>query len=153
MELLDRLEALLGRSAALPLTDKKVVAERELLGLIQLIRAALPRELREAQRLRGEAERLHRSAQDEARRIVLDAQVTAQRLVDQSAVLKEVEQRGQDLLAHAEKDARDVRQGADAYARTVLADLEEHVLRILEVIRKGRELLKDSGSSAYNEQS
>ncbi len=142
IELLDMLEALVVRSSTLPLTDKKVVAEAEILGVLQQIRSALPRELVEAQRLRLEAERVHRTAQDDARQIVLDAQGTARRLVDESTVLKEVERRGQDLLAQTEKDARIIREGADAYAKEVLGELEENVLRILDAIRKGRALLK-----------
>lgn len=142
IELLDTLEALVVRSSTVPLTDKKVVAEAEILGVLQQIRAALPRELVEAQRLRLEAERLHRGAQDDARQIVLEAQATARRLVDESAVLKEVERRGQDLLGQTEKEVRTIRQGADAYAKEVLDDLEQSVLRVLEAIRKGRALLK-----------
>ncbi len=142
IELLDQLEAVVIRSSPLPLTDKKVVDQEEILGVLQLIRAALPRELVEAQRLRLEAERLHRRVQDDARQIVLEAQATARRLVDESAVLKEVERRGQDLLARTEEDARNIRAGADAYVREVLQDLEASLLRILEAIRKGRALLK-----------
>lgn len=142
IELLDALETLVVRSSTLPLTDKKVVVEAEILGVLQQIRAALPRELVEAQRLRLEAERLHRSAQDEARRIVMDAEETARRLVDQSAVLKEVEHRGQDLLTQAKHDAHAIHSGADAYATQVLGELEANVLRILDAIRKGRALLK-----------
>lgn len=153
MDLLDRLEGLLQRSAAVPLTDKKVVAERELLGLVQMIRAALPGELREAHRLRTDAEALHRTAQDEARRIVLEAQATARRLVDDSAALKDADRRGHELLTRAGHEARGVREGADAYAGKVLADLEDSLLRILEAVRNGRRLLKDAGTSAYNEQS
>ncbi len=142
IELLDELEALIVRSSALPLTDKKVIQEAEVLGVLQLIRAALPRDLVEAQRLRLEAERLHRSAQDDARQIVLEAQTTARRLVDESAVLKVVERRAQDLMAQTERDAQAIRDGADGYARQVLEELEESVVRILEAIRKGRALLK-----------
>ncbi len=142
IELLDALEALVVRSSTLPLTDKKVVAETEILGVLSQIRTALPRELVEAQRLRLEAERLHRVAQDHARQIVLDAEETARRLVEESNVLKEVERRGQDLLAVTQKDARSIRTGAEAYANQVLSELEERVLRVLEAIRKGRALLK-----------
>ena len=71
-ELLARLEVLLQRGAAVPLTDKKVVDEREVLGMLEMIRAVLPTELREAQAQAEEAERVLRAAQNDARRIVLD---------------------------------------------------------------------------------
>lgn len=144
LELLTRLEALLRH---------KVVDEGEVRDLLRMIRDALPAELRDAERLRGQAEQVLRAAQDEARRIVLEAQATARTLAEEHAVAREAARRGQDLVARAEQDARGIREGADAYAAGVLADLEQGVARILETIRRGRELLKESAGSAYNEQS
>lgn len=144
LELLARLETLV---------RTKVVDEREVRDLLGMIRDALPEEVREAERLRRQAEQVLRAAQDEARRIVLEAQATARTLADEHAVTREAARRGQDLLARAEQEARGIREGADAYAARVLGDLEAGVSRILETIRRGRELLKESASSAYNEQS
>lgn len=118
LELLGRLETLLRGTGGGP--GRKALDVDEALGLLRMIRAALPGELAETHRLRLEAERIQRQVQDEARRIVLEAQATAQR------------------------EAREVRDGADAYAARVLAELEETVLRVLEAIRKGRRLLKDA---------
>ena len=153
LELLTRLEALVQRAATAPLTDKKMVDEREVQSILQMIRTVLPEDLREAARLRGEAERTMQSAQDEARRLVLEAQATARRLVEEHAVAKAAARQADDLVGGAERDARTVRDGADAYAARVLGDLEQTVARILETIRRGRELLKDVPASAYNEQS
>jgi hypothetical protein len=152
-ELLTRLELLLQRSTALPLTDKKVVDEREALGVLEMIRAVLPEQLRDAAARADEAERVLRAAQDDARRIVLEAQATARRLVEDHALLDEAARRGDDLIARAQRDAQAVREGADHYAAGVLAELEESVSHVLEAIRRGREMLKGSVASAYNEQS
>jgi len=153
LELLTRLEALFQRAATVPLTDNKMVDEREVQSILRMIRTALPENLREAARLRRDAERTMQSAQDEARRLVLEAQATARRLVEEHAIAKAAAQQADDLLGRAERDARGVRDGADAYAAGVLGDLEQSVARILETIRRGRELLKDVPTSAYNEQS
>lgn len=152
-ELLARLETLLQRSTAVPLTDKKVVDEREALSVLEMIRAVLPAQLRDADARAAEAERVLRVAQDDARRIVLEAQATARRLVEDHALLIEAARRGEDLLARAERDAQSVREGADHYAAGVLAELEESVSRVLDAIRRGREMLKGPTASAYNEQS
>ncbi len=146
MELLDRIEDLMQRSAAVPLTDKKMVDAAAVLGLVEMIRSALPMELHDAHRLQTEMQTRHRGAQDEARQLVEEAQATARKLVEQSEVLQEIRRRAEDLLAQARSDSHATRDGADAYARQVLDELEDHVTRILEAIRKGRDLLQRGGA-------
>jgi len=153
LDLLARLEALVHHAPPLPRTEKKAVDEREVLGLVAMIREALPDDLREAGRTRREAERTLQAAQDEARRIVLEAQATARRIVEEHAVAREAVRRSEEVWARAEQEARAIREGADAYAARVLGELEQSVTRVLEAIRRGRELLKDAVASAYNEQS
>lgn len=51
---------------------------------------------------------------------------------------------GRDHLADAQRKAKEIREGADAYATQVLGELEEIILRVLEAIRKGKQLLKDA---------
>lgn len=139
MELLTRLETLL-RGAEVKAGSRSPKTE-EALGLVRMIREALPAELSEVNRLRAEAERIHRRAQDEARRIVLEAQATARRRNDAVAAQSMIG--GQDRLADAQRKAIEIREGADAYATQVLGELEASILRVLEAIRKGKQLLKD----------
>jgi hypothetical protein len=141
LELLTRLEALLRGGGGRP--GQRPPDGQEALGLVGMIRAALPAELSHGHRLRLEAEQIHRRAQDEARRIVLEAQATAQRRVDHGAIAPETGTRSQQQLAQAHREAREIRDGADAYAAKVLNDLEHSILRVLEAIRKGKQLLKD----------
>jgi hypothetical protein len=139
MDLLTRLETLLrgvegNAGSGSPKTE-------EALGLVRMIRRALPAELSEVHRVRAEAERIHRHAQDEARRIVLEAQATARRRTD---VAPQPITTGQDHLADAQRKAKEIREGADTYAAQVLGELEGSILRVLEAIRKGKQLLKDA---------
>lgn len=146
MELLDRIEALIERSAAVPLTDKKMVDAAAVVGLVEMIRSVLPQDLHDAHLLREDLEMRHRGAQDEARRIVEEAQATARRMVEQSEVLREIRRRAEDLLAQARSDAQATREGADTYARQVLDEMEAQLIRILEAVRKGRDLLQRGGA-------
>ena len=150
-ELLTRLEALLQRGAPVPLTDKRVVDEREALAVLQEIRAVLPADLREAQARAEEAERVLRAAQDEAWRVVLEAQATARRLVEEHALIEAATRRAEDIVSRAERDVQATREGADAYAARVLAELEQSVTRVLEAIRRGRELLVASSRDVTEE--
>jgi hypothetical protein len=139
MDLLTRLETLLrgveqNAASGSPKTE-------EALGLVRMIRRALPAELSEVHRLRAEAERIHRHAQDEARRIVLEAQATVRRRTDGAP---QPITTGQDHLADVQRKAKEIREGADTYAMQVLGELEGSILRVLEAIRKGKQLLKDA---------
>lgn len=140
MDLLSRLETLL-RGVDIKAGSRSPKTE-EALGLVRMIRGALPAELSEFNRLRAEAERIDRHAQDEARRIVLEAQATARRQTN--AIAPQTMTSGRDHLADAQRKAKEIREGADAYATQVLGELEEIILRVLEAIRKGKQLLKDA---------
>ncbi len=125
MDLLTRLETLL-RGVDIKAGSRSPKTE-EALGLVRMIRRSLPAELNEVNRLRAEAERIHRHAQDEARRIVLEAQGTARRGTD--AIAPQTMTSGQDHLADAQRKAKEIREGADACATQVLGELEEHSAR------------------------
>ncbi len=140
LELLDRLEQLIWRATQLPLTERRVV--EELLALLRMIRARLPRDLEEAHRMRTEAEQLLSRAQEEARRIVLRAQEQALRLSGEHEVVRLARKRAEEILSAAQAAADETRRGADEYARQVLDDLEQGVLRVLLSIRKGKQMLE-----------
>ncbi len=143
--LLDRLEAVVLRGTAVPLSDKRMVDVQEVLGLLRMVRAQLPGELHRAQRLREEAEALHQRATDEARRIIGEAEAHARHLMDDGPVVAEAERRRTQLVEEGEAEAARVRHGSEEYAAQVLADLEAQVARILDVIRRGKTMLDRPG--------
>ena len=68
--LLDRLEELVGVGRRMPFSTRVMVEEEEFLGLLDQIRAAVPREIRQAQRVVEERSDIITSAQQEAARIL-----------------------------------------------------------------------------------
>lgn len=138
---MDHLEHLLSSRSSL--RERRGVDEREVRTLVQMIRTRLPRELQEVQRMRSEAEQLLLRAQEEAREIVLRAQEHALRLSGEHEVVKLAQRRAEEILNAAQLAAEETRRGADAYARQVLDDLEQGVLRVLLSIRKGKQMLED----------
>jgi hypothetical protein len=51
-------------------------------------------------------------------------------------------ERATQLVAHAEQRAEQVRRGANAYAREVLANLEAAATRIIEAVEEGKQQLE-----------
>lgn len=143
LELLDRLETLITRGSGVPLTDKRMIDEKEAVALLSMIRARLPHEMGEAHRLRAAAEEVLHRAQEEARRIVLMAQEHSARLAAEHEVVQQAQRKAEEILESAALTADDTRREGEEYARQVLDDLEQGVLRVLMSIRKGRQLLEE----------
>lgn len=100
---LDRLEELVSEGKRVPMSNKVMVDEHEFLGIMDEIRTAIPMEIRDAQRLLKERERLVGEAQEQAARIVNDAQRRASVLVSEHTILAEAKQHAEELLRAAEK--------------------------------------------------
>ncbi|MGH2405495.1 MAG: hypothetical protein ACRDGN_13695 [bacterium] len=144
LEILDRLERVLQRHLGrLPLAQRQAI-EAEVVGLVRMIRTALPRELHHAAGLQAEAETALARAREEARRLILEAQAHARSLLDARRP-GPTAQSGSGVskgsIDDVRRDADRVRRGADEYAAQVLARLEAEVERVLAAIRRGREML------------
>jgi regulator of protease activity HflC (stomatin/prohibitin superfamily) len=111
------------------------------LGLIDELRVAVPEEVRAAKRINSEGERIIEKAQEEAERIVAKAQEQAAFLIDERGLTQQAEAESRRIIGEAEDDAEDVRRGADEYAVGVLVGLEGDVVKTLQSIKKGIELL------------
>lgn len=147
LELLDRAEGVLRRHLGRLPADQRQAVEREVLGLLRMARAALPKELHEATRRMEEAELLLARAREEARRIVLDAQAHARSLAEggsgrTAAVDRSASADDRGALADARREAESIRRGADEYAAAVLARLETELEKVLGTIRRGQEVLR-----------
>lgn len=146
LEVLDRAEGVLRRHLnKLPAAQRQPI-EREVIGLLQMARAALPRELHQTTRLLQQAETTLARAHEDARRIVLDAQAHA-RSLNEGAMPAPLSARGYAVVEEARREADRIRRGADEYAASVLERLEDEVDRILAAIRRGQDVLRSSGTS------
>jgi vacuolar-type H+-ATPase subunit E/Vma4 len=102
---------------------------------------AVPEEVRAAKRINSEGERIIEKAQEEAERIVAKAQEQAAFLIDERGLTQQAEAESRRIIGEADADAEDVRRGADEYAVGVLVGLEGDVVKTLQSIKKGIELL------------
>ncbi|MDQ7857302.1 MAG: hypothetical protein QN174_07445 [Armatimonadota bacterium] len=143
VEILERLEEVLRRHAGRLPAGQRQALEREVLGLLHMARAALPRELHQATRMLQDAEATLARAREDARRIVLDAQAHARGLGDAPSATAAA--RAQAVIEEARREAERIRCGADEYAAGVLAQLEADVERVLAAIRRGQQVLRGSG--------
>jgi len=108
---------------------------------------AVPEEIRAAKRINSEGERIIEKAQEESEQIVARAQEQAAFLIEERGLLLAAQEESARIIENAELDALDVRRGADEYAAAVLIGLEGDVVRTLQSIKKGIQLLDERRAS------
>lgn len=135
--LVDRLEQILSESRRVPMTTTLMVDEEEVFNIIDQLRVAIPDEVKRANRVESEKERILAQAHEEATRIRQLAKQEAEELVRRDAIVASARQRADNILERARRDAEALRHDADVYVVDVLVKLEEDLLRSLSVVRNG----------------
>jgi cell division septum initiation protein DivIVA len=128
--LIDELEDALAEGRRVFFGGRLLVDEERILDIIDRMRVAVPEELKQARRVIAEQERL-----------IGDAQAQVRQAMEEQGLLAAVEAERARLLELAERDAAGVREGADQYARQVLEELEQRLVRLTASVQNGlREL-------------
>lgn len=135
--LVDRLEQLLNESTRLPLSAYMLVSEERIYNLIDQMRVAIPEEIKRANRVEADKDRILAQAHEEAERIRGLAKQEANELVKRDSITQSSQQRAENILERARRDADVLREDADGYVVEVLSKLEEDLLRSLAVVRNG----------------
>lgn len=135
--LVDRLEQVLNESFRLPLSPYLFVDEEKVFDIIDQMRVAIPEEVKRANRIESEKDRILAQAKEEGDRIRALAKQEASELVNRDGIVISAQQRADNVLERARRDAEALRRDADVYVVEVLAKLEEDLQRSLAVVRNG----------------
>jgi cell division septum initiation protein DivIVA len=99
------------------------------------------------ERARGEANRLIDAAKREGERILDEARIERERMLNESEVLKAAKEEAEAILSEAQTEAARMKRGADEYAFEVLLRLENVAGKIMSTIERGKqEIQKTAGS-------
>lgn len=151
LHLVDRLEELFNASRPIPLTHSVIVDEDKFLDIIDQMRISIPEEVKKAQQVNAQKERIIAQAQEESNRTVQAAREKAEQLVDKESLVVEAQRRGVQIIEQARLEADDVRVGADQYAMDSLAGIETELMRLLNQVRNGIEVLQQKLPPAADE--
>ncbi|MDD3824798.1 MAG: hypothetical protein PHY79_02400 [Anaerolineae bacterium] len=156
--LIDRLERLLTESWRMPLSAFLVINEDDFLDIIDQMRTAIPREVKEGEKIQRERERIVAQAEEEAERLLQLAQEDAAKLVEQHEIIRMSEQRGRTIIERAQREAEVLKGEADEYARQVLVSLdsqigtlEEQIAGLRTTVRNGLEALSPAAEEELQE--
>jgi cell division septum initiation protein DivIVA len=144
LHLIDRLEEILNDSRPFPFTRNVIVDEDKVLDLIDQMRVAIPEEVKKAQQLLAQRDRILAQAQEEATRTLALAREKGEQLVERDAIVQAAHVRAEEIIAQAHVDIQDTRRDADEYALDTLTRLEMELERSLTQVRNGIRTLQST---------
>ena len=143
LQLIDRLEELFNESKSIPLTRNVMVDEDRMLDIIDQMRIAIPEEVKKAQQLLGQRDRVLAQAQEEANRTLEIARQKADQLASKEVVMQEAQRRAEQILTQARTDAENIRSEADNYVMNSLNQLQTELERITNQVINGIRVVQD----------
>ena len=141
--LIEQLERLISSGRNMPLTSNVIIDQARALDLLDQLRVAVPEEVRQAKRINEETERIVEHAQEEAERILARAQEQAAFLIEERELTRAAEIKSKEIIADGQREADEIRRGADEYAASVLVKLEGELIKELQSIKHGLAMLDE----------
>ncbi|MCX6027339.1 MAG: ATP synthase F0 subunit B [Chloroflexi bacterium] len=137
LHLVDRLEELFNSGRHFPFTNDTIVNEDRFLELIDQLRVTIPEEVKKAQQVLAQRDRLLAQAQEESQRTVELGRQRIEALVTQDAITTAAQARAEQILSQARQEVEGMRRDADDYVLESLSKLEAEITHLLSQVRNG----------------
>jgi cell division septum initiation protein DivIVA len=137
LHLVDRLEELFNESRSVPFTHSVIVDEDRMLDIIDQMRVSIPEEIKKAQQLLAQRDRILAQAQEEANRTLQLAREKSDQLVERDGVVQAAHARSEQIIAQGRAEAEKQKVEADEYVLDTLQKLEIEMERVLTQVRNG----------------
>ena len=143
LQLIDRLEELFNDAKALPFTHNVVVDEDKMLELIDQMRIAIPEEVKKAQQVMAQRDRVMAQAQEEANRTLQISRDKADQMVQKDMVAQEAQRRADQIVSQARAEADATRAEADNYVVDTLMQLQEQIAKLSNQVSNGIRMVQE----------
>jgi len=137
LHLIDRLEEILNESRPIPLTHTVLVDEDKVLDLIDQMRVAIPEEVKKAQQVLAQRDRILAQSQEEANRTLALARERSEQMVEREAIVQAAQARAVDVGSQEVARIQQIQQEADNYVLETLTRLEMELDRMITQVRNG----------------
>ena len=142
LHLIDRLEEILNESRPIPLTHTVLVDEDKVLDLIDQMRVAIPEEVKKAQQVLAQRDRILAQAQEEANRTLALARERSEQMVERESIVQAAQARANDVGVQEITRIRQIQDEADTYVLESLTHLEMELDRMITQVRNGIQTLQ-----------
>jgi vacuolar-type H+-ATPase subunit H len=137
LHLVDRMEELFNAGKPVPLTRNVMVDENAFMDIIDQMRISIPEEIKKAQQINAQKDRILAQAQEEANRTVALAREKSEKLIEKSEVYQAAQAKVDMITDQASKEASQSMMDADRYVIETLSNLEHELNKVLAQVRNG----------------
>ena len=137
LHLVDRMEELFNAGKPVPLTRNVMVDENAFMDIIDQMRISIPEEIKKAQQINAQKDRILAQAQEEANRTVALAREKSEKLIEKSEVYQAAQAKVDMITDQASKEASQSMMDADRYVIDTLSALEQELNKVLAQVRNG----------------
>ena len=141
-KLLEELENLIETSGHMPLTNKKMIEEEDIMRLVDALTESLPLELEESRRIVVERDRIIAEGQQQAEALVAQAKEYIQKLTEESELVKQAQEHANHIIAEANKSSEELKNSSIQYASDVFKYVESNLEKTLESLKENRQTLQ-----------
>jgi cell division septum initiation protein DivIVA len=142
LHLVDRLEELFNESRPIPLTHSVIMDENRLMDIIDQMRVSIPDEIKKAQQINVQRDRILAQAQEEANRTLALAREKSEKMVERNELTQASQARGDQIIEQARREALLTQKEADRYVVETLTNLESELTRALTQVQNGIKTLE-----------
>lgn len=143
LHLLELLEDLVEESTKLPFGSKVMIDKAKALELVRDIRIGLPDEVKQAEWINTERQRIIDDAQSEAEKMIKDTEEYIKQKVSENEITKKAEENSAVIIQKAEEKAKDLKDGSREYALEVLRKLDSDLGKLNSRLQKNMQELRD----------
>jgi len=134
LDYLDQIEDILDASKSVPFSNKISVEKERVYDVMNEIRLNLPTEIRHAQRIIEDHDKIIADARAKAAGILKEAEDEAKLLTNEHEIFRRANEQATDLIEESKKNARDLRLNAVDYCDELLEKTEGMIKDTMENI-------------------
>jgi len=142
LHLVDRLEELFNESRSVWLTRKVLINEDRMLDLIDQMRLSIPEEIKQAQQILSQKDRILAQAQESANRMAELAREKSIQMVERDSIVQAAQVQAGEIKSKTIEDTKIMKKEADDYSMKTLINLEVKLERIIAEVRNGIQTLE-----------
>lgn len=150
LHLVDRLEELFNESKPIWFTHSVMVDEDRMLDLIDQMRVSIPEEIKKAQQILTQRDRILAQAQEEANRTLVLAREKADQVIERDAIIQAAQARAEQIIQQSRVETEITKRDADEYVLESLSQLELELEKMLTQVRNGVRTLQSERHPAVS---